>query len=271
MNVLVFDIETIPDVETGRRLYGQHRADLDQLSDEEVARIMFQQRLQETEGKSEMLRHHLQKIVAISAVLISGNLYKVGSLCEPETTEKELIQRFFDLIQRITPTLVSWNGGSFDLPVLHYRALLHGVVCPRYWSIHGQDPFGEKFQYNNYLNRYHERHTDLMDVLAAYQPQAFASLDAIAILLGLPGKLGMSGDKVWEVYRQAGGIQRIRQYCETDVLNTYLIFLRFQLIRGRLSQEDYTRECIRLKDFLTAANKPHFDAFVAATSWPPKV
>jgi predicted PolB exonuclease-like 3'-5' exonuclease len=112
--------------------------------------------------------------------------------------------------------LVSWNGGGFDLPVLHYRALKHGIQAERYWNIHN-------FRYDNYLNRFHERHTDLMDVLAAYQPRAYASLDDIATMLGFPGKLGMSGDKVWQTYLQEGGIQKIRDYCETDVLNTYLM------------------------------------------------
>lgn len=266
MNVFVFDIETVPDVETGRLLYGHSRAEMDKLSDEEVARIMFQQRYQETDGKTEMLRHHLQKIVAIAGVLHTENTFKVKSLCEPESSEKELIQRFFDTIQRFTPVLVSWNGGSFDLPVLHYRALLHGIVAKRYWTVHGTDPEGDKFRYNNYLSRYHERHTDLMDVLASYQPSAFASLDHIATLLELPGKLGMSGDKVWKTYLQKG-VADIRHYCETDVLNTYLIYLRFELMRGNLSQESYLQECQRLRDKLIAEDKPHFRAFLEA--WQP--
>jgi hypothetical protein len=263
MNVFVFDIETVPDVESGRRLYGNSRAEMDKLSDEEVAKIMFQQRSQETEGRTEMLRHHLQKIVAIAGVLNSGNIFKIGSLCEPDSPEKDLIQRFFEVIQRTTPKLVSWNGGGFDLPVLHYRALLHGVTAKRYWSLHGEDPAGDKFHYNNYMNRYHERHTDLMDVLAGYQSYAFASLDHIATMLGLPGKLGMSGDKVWDKYL-TGGIQEIRYYCETDALNTYLIYLRFELMRGNFSQEDYARECQRVRDMLAAENKPHFKAFLEA-------
>jgi len=276
MNILVFDIETVPDVESGRRLYGH--MDMSQLSDEEVARVMFHERYQETEGKTEMLRHHLQKVIAIAAVLNSGKTFKVGSLCDhPEATEKELIQRFFDIIQQTTPLLVSWNGSGFDLPVLHYRALLHGVAAPVYWKIHGEPSSqirsyvwggqehsrGEKarFRYNNYLSRYHERHTDLMDVLAAYQPSAFASLGHIATMLGFPGKLGMSGDQVWETYSR-GELQKIRHYCETDVLNTYLIFLRFELIRGYLTKEGYLQECQRVRDSL--ADKSHFKEFLEA-------
>ncbi len=254
MNVLVFDIETVPDVAAGRRLYG-----LDGLSDTEVATVMFHQRRQET-GGSEFLRLHLHKVVAISLVMRHGAHFKVWSLGTPQSPEAELIQRFFDGLERYTPTLVSWNGSAFDLPVLHYRALLHGISAPRYWETGDED---RDFRWNNYLSRYHMRHTDLMDVLAAYQPRANAPLDEIATLLGLPGKMGMSGAKVWEAY-QAGEIEAIRDYCETDVLNTYLVYLRFELMRGRLQPESYQAECQRVREALRQERKPHLDAFLAA-------
>ena len=258
MNVLVFDIETIPDVESGRRLYGKPQ-EMAALSDQDVARVMMLQRSQETNGQTEMLRLHLQKIVAISIVLRSGeDLFKVWSLGDPDSSEAELIKRFFDGIQKYSPVLVSWNGSGFDLPVLHYRALLRGVSAPLYWETRQND-----FKYNNYLNRYHERHTDLMDVLAAYQARAYVSLDEIAVMLGLPGKLGMDGSKVWDAYLN-GEIQAIRDYCETDVLNTYLVFLRFQLMRGQLNPGTYQAECQRVRKNLQAEAKPHFQAFLAA-------
>jgi predicted PolB exonuclease-like 3'-5' exonuclease len=121
MNVFVFDIETIPDVDGGRRLYG-----LGDLEDRHVAQIMFH-KSREASG-SEFLRHHLHRIVAISVVLRSAQRVKVWSLGDAQAEEKELVQRFFDGIDRYTPTLVSWNGSGFDLPVLHYRAMLHGVT-----------------------------------------------------------------------------------------------------------------------------------------------
>lgn len=259
MNILVFDIETIPDVETGRLLYGK-RSEMEKLSDEQVARVMFQQRSQNSNGQTEMLRHHLQKVVAISAVLRTGERFKVDSFGTNESGEAEIIERFFKTIQLYTPMLISWNGGGFDLPVLHYRALKHGINAQRYWNTHAND-----FRFNNYLNRFHERHTDLMDVLAAYQPRAFAPLTEIATLLGFPGKLGMSGDQVWDVYLTDGGIQKIRDYCETDVLNTYLIFLRFELMRGTMNEIEYTQECQQVRDLLIAEkDKTHLQEFLAA-------
>jgi predicted PolB exonuclease-like 3'-5' exonuclease len=254
MNVLVFDIETIPDLDAGRRLYG-----LDDLNDKDVAKAMFHLRRQET-GGSEFLRLHLHRVVAISAVLRSRDTLKVWSLGEPESDEKELVQRFFDGIDKYTPTLVSWNGGGFDLPVLHYRGLVHGIAAPRYWDTGDED---RDFKWNNYQSRFHARHTDLMDVLSGYQPRAVAPLDDIASMLGFPGKMGMSGAKVWDNYL-AGGIVDIRNYCETDVLNTYLVFLRFELMRGKLSAAEYHAECLQLRDYLKAEAKPHFDEFLAA-------
>ena len=83
------------------------------------------------------------------------------SLSEPDCDEATLIQRFFDGVEKFTPQLVSWNGGGFDLPVLHYRSLKHGVVSRRYWDT---GDFDQSFRFNNYLGRFHWRHVDVMDV-----------------------------------------------------------------------------------------------------------
>ncbi|NOX09437.1 MAG: 3'-5' exonuclease [Gammaproteobacteria bacterium] len=254
MNTLVFDIETVPDVASGCRLH-----ELEGLADKDVAEIMFHKRREET-GGSDFLRHHLQRIVAISAVLRSDDGVKVWSLGDADSSEKELLERFFKGLDRYVPTLVSWNGSGFDLPVIHYRALLHGVSCPRYWD---QGENDRDFKWNNYLSRYHARHTDLMEVLAGYQPRANVRLDEIASMLGFPGKMGMSGAKVWDYY-QDGMIDEIRDYCETDVLNTYLVYLRFEMIRGNLDQDGYDRECDLLKELLHASDAPHFTEFLEA-------
>jgi predicted PolB exonuclease-like 3'-5' exonuclease len=255
-NIFVFDIETVPDVTTARRLH-----QWDDLDDAAVAKAMYHLRRQET-GGSDFLRLHLHRIVAISAVLRSADKVKVWSLGEEDSDEAELIRRFFDGIERFVPTLVSWNGGGFDLPVLHYRALLHGVSGPRYWDTGDDD---RDFRWNNYLSRYHARHTDLMDVLAGYQPRANAPLDEVATMLGFPGKMGMSGAQVWDSFL-AGDLAGIRNYCETDVLNTYLVYLRFQLIRGQVSEAEYGRECTLLRDSLTQDGRPHLQQFLSA--WP---
>ena len=253
MNVLVFDIETIPDLDGGRRIY-----DLDGLSDKDTASALLNLRRQE--NGTEFLRLHLHRIVAISVVLRSAQGIKVWSLGDEDSSEKELIERFYDGIDRFTPNLVSWNGGGFDLPVLHYRALKHGVQARRYWETGNED---SSFKWNNYLSRYHQRHLDLMDQLALFNARANAPLDQIATLLGFPGKMGMSGGKVFDAF-QEGNLKGIRDYCETDVLNTWLVYLRFQLMRGELDPTGYEQELTLLQDYLKAEGHPHFLSFLEA-------
>lgn len=252
MAILVFDIETIPDVESGRKLY-----DLDGLSDQETAQAMFA--LRRAKVGNDFLPHYLQKICAISLVLSQGSQIKVWSLGDERSDEKELITRFFAGIDKHTPTLVSWNGSGFDLPVLHYRSLVNSVPAPTYWET-GENQ--QAFRWNNYLSRFHYRHIDLMDLIAGYQNKAFAPLDDISSMLGFPGKMGMSGSKVWDQYA-AGEIKSIRDYCETDVLNTYCVYLRFELIRGIINQDEYHNELEKLKTYLsTEKGKPHLQEFL---------
>ena len=255
MTTLVFDIETIPDVDLGRRVFG-----LGDLPDVEVAKAMFAQRRQETGSDFLPLEQH--RIVAISCVLRSRESFRVWSLGDIGESEDDLVRRFFDGIERYSPELVSWNGAGFDLPVLHYRALKAGIAAPRYWETGEHD---QSFRYNNYLSRYHWRHLDLMDVLSGFSPRARASLSDIAALLGLPGKLGFSGDKVWDTY-SAGDLAGIRRYCETDVLNTYLIYLRFDLLRGRRSQAEYDAEVMHVRNWVAESSEPHWQEFTRVWS-----
>ncbi|MDY0071995.1 MAG: 3'-5' exonuclease [Thauera sp.] len=258
MAKLIFDIETIPDVDGIRRLQDLP-ADL---PDVEVAEWAFQQR--RSSHGNDFLPLHLQRVVAISCVLRDARQLRVFSIAEPDSNEAEIIQRFFDGIERYTPQLISWNGGGFDLPVLHYRAMLHGVSAPRYWDQGDGDYHDSRdFKWNNYLSRYHSRHLDLMDLLALYQPRANAPLDELAKLYGYPGKLGMDGSAVWQAW-QDGKQAEIRDYCETDVINTYLVYLRFELMRGHLDRAAWEAEVQVVRDSLDAIDAPHWREFLAA-------
>ena len=253
-STLVFDIETIPDIAGFSQL---HHLDTAALPAAEIAEMALLARRQ-TSG-SDFMPLHLHRIVAISCVLRMGDQLKVWSLGEANSSEAELIQRFYDGIERYTPNLVSWNGGGFDLPVLHYRGLIHGVSASRYWDWGDDD---KEFRYNNYLNRYHTRHLDLMDVLAMFSGRANAPLDQMAKLCGFPGKLGMDGSKVFEAYQQ-GQIEAIRNYCETDVMNTWLVYLRFQKMRGCLGEAAYIAEIELARGTVSASPAPHWQEFLA--------
>lgn len=258
MNILVFDIETVPDTEGGRAVF-----DLQGLDDKSTAKAMMHMHQQKT--GSDFLPLHLQKIVAISIVYRGmgddmGNLVTVRSLGDEASSEAELLSLFFEEIGARTPKLVSWNGTGFDLPVIHYRALKNSISSPAYWEKGEND---KDFRKDNYLRRHHERHTDLKDILASYNDQAAAPLDEIAKLLGFPGKLGMDGSMVWDEF-QAGKLSEIRNYCETDVLNTYLIYLRYQLMRGELDQEEIEKEFNLLREVLDNSEAQHLQDYSKA-------
>jgi predicted PolB exonuclease-like 3'-5' exonuclease len=247
--ILAFDIETIPDVAGMRKLYGLP-ADL---PDGEVAEVVFQMRRVKT--GSDFLPVHLQKVAVISCVLRGDDGIKVFSL---EGEEADVIRRFYEGVEKFVPQLVSWNGGGFDLPVLNYRALMHGVPAPMFWETGDEN---RDFRYNNYVSRYHSRHLDLMDVLAMYQPRNNAPLDEVAQLAGLPGKIGVGGAKVWQTWL-AGETAKVRDYCEVDTLNTYLLFVRYQLLRGVFTNEQYLAENSLVKSFLEKQKQSHWREFL---------
>ena len=249
---LAFDIETIPDVAGIRRL---HELPED-LPDEEVAEVAAQKRRVQT--GNDFLPHYLHRVVVISCVMRTDEGLQVFSIGEPERDEKLALEKFFYGIDKFVPQLVSWNGRGFDLPVLVNRGLLHGVPAACFWDT-GRD--NQDFRYSNYINRFHERHVDLMDVLSLYGGRG-SPLDDVARLAGLPGKLGMKGNAVWESYRR-GEIAAIRSYCEADCLNTYLLFLRFQLMRCVLDAARYTEECNLVRAALEKRAEPHWREFLS--------
>ena len=165
-------------------------------------------------------------------------------------------QRFFDGVEKYSPQLVSWNGRSFDLPVLVNRGLAHGVGAACFWSTEDDN------RYNNYINRFHDRHCDLMDVLSLYGGGRGAPLDELSRLAGLPGKLGVGGGAVWESWL-AGEVEAIRNYCEADTVNTYLLYLRFQLMRCAYSRERYENELVLLRGTLEKRPEPHWREFLS--------
>ncbi len=252
--ILVFDLETIPDCPGIRKLYDLP-ADL---PDHEVAEVAFQKR--RAKSGNDFLPPHLQRVAVISCVLRNDEGIRVFSIGEPESDEATAIQRFFEGINKYVPQLVSWNGRGFDVPVLAARGLIHGVNAACFWDT-GAD--NKDFKWSNYINRFHDRHLDLMDVLSLYGGGRGSPLDELAKLAGFPGTLGMDGSEVWESYRK-GAIASIRDYCETDVVNTYLLFLRFQLMRCVLSPERYASECALVRGMLEKRSEPHWREFLSA-------
>lgn len=252
--ILVFDLETIPDVGGLRRLnhWGPEKTDAQVVEAALAARL-------ESHG-NDFLPLHLQQVAVIGCAFRDDQGFRVKTIGAADDPEAVLLSGFFKTIERYTPRLVSWNGSGFDLPVLHYRSLIHSVQAARYWDT-GEDD--RDFKYNNYINRYHNRHIDLMDVLAKYNGRANAPLDDLAKLCGFPGKLGMDGGQVWQAWSD-GKADEVRAYCETDVVNTWLVYCRYRLLAGELDRTAYDSEIALVRDTLRAIGAPHWKEFLAA-------
>jgi len=240
MSIAVFSIKTIPDIDGGRRLYN-----LQDLSDKEIANVMFYKRRQETEN-SEFLRLHLQRVCSLSMTVHTEDGFQL--LHFNDQSEADLIQQFYDAITEYKVHLISWAGSSFDLPVLHYRSLIHGISAPQHWS-ESEEAIAP----------------DLQAMLTGFTEHADVPMSELATLLGLPGHLHISADKVWDSYRH-GETDRISHATDSEVLNTHLIYLRFQLFLGRLDETQYNAECQMIRDSLAQPQQPHLNEFLSVWS-----
>lgn len=247
---LVLDIETVPDAEMGRGLYG-----LDDLDEGEVMRAMLHHYQQRT--GLEFLPPIQHKVLAIGVVLRNDEGVRPLVLGDEDAKESELIMRFFRGLGHYVPDLVTWNGAAFDLPVLNFRALRHEIQAKNYWETGVND---RAFRFNNYLSRFHWRHTDLMDALSGFQGRGRPSLREACALLGLPGKNLMEGSSVMDAYLE-GRIGDIRRYCLEDALNTYLVSIHFDYLRGNLTQDSLDDEYGLLIDVLKSSKEQHLAEF----------
>ncbi len=221
--ICIFDCETIPDLELAKQNYDVTQTD-EILMCEEVFYA------QEEKTGSSFLPIPYHQVVTISAVIAKddGSFIKVGTF---NGDEEEIITEFFDFINKKKPKLISFNGRSFDMPMLLVRALKYNISIPAY--------FDNKDKWNNYRSRYSEDyHLDLMDVLGGYGAVRGLKLDTLAQMSGLPGKFDVHGDEVYKLYFD-GEIRKIKEYCESDVLNTYWLWLKYEVLKGSLLKENY--------------------------------
>jgi predicted PolB exonuclease-like 3'-5' exonuclease len=228
--IIAFDIETIPDPDIGRRLMGCEG------DDEAVIREMVKRRLAETENQQEYPQLPWHRVISICAAMLgpeSGRV-EIRSFGDAAQDERGALTAFFSLFKReLPPRLVSWNGSGFDLPVLRYRAMIHGVVAPGFYRADGE------YRFNNYQNRYHDMHLDLMDALTGHGASSRIKLDAFCKTIGLPGKSFIERP-IYEHYL-SGELPLLVEYCKLDTLSTLLAFLAFAYHRGELPREQLDR------------------------------
>ena len=259
--VLIFDIETIADIEAARRIYPE----LAELNDADTLSALQSIRIQET-GR-DFMRLPLQRIVCISALYIKNGETKLFSLSAENLSEKEILRKFFRAFSDFQdmPQLVSWNGSGFDIPVLIYRAMLYDLSVPLLFE---EGDRVREMRYDNYVNRYHNRHLDLMDRFSQFGASARQSMDVVASLYGLPGKTDVDGSMVGDLVNDQKW-QTLTVYCESDVLNTWLIYLRWLRLTDKLSSERFIFWQQHTKAYLATLTQEdgslRHDAFV--TDW----
>lgn len=259
-NILVFDIETIPDLEAAKKLLKLEKASASELYQKIAA-------YHDSEKPAEQvfLKPIFHKIVAISFAHIKidhsheGEEYvikEIRSGGKLNSSEQDLVKGFFRYIEDYTPRLVSFNGRAFDLPVLKFRAMKYNVNTNIY-------QLGDKW--NSYMQRYSsDWHCDLHEVLTDYYASGRLKLDEACNVFGYPGKLDVDGSTVYDLY-QKNNIAEIRDYCETDVLNTYLVYLSYALHYGIIKHSGYENAILGVKDFLQKNNNlKHFKDFALA-------
>jgi len=263
-DIIVFDIETVVDAASARRVL--HQPDMDDVQARDALSQYF---LDKTDGRNDFPRQPFHQVVAIAyAHLIrepgeQGQELVIRQLAsggDKDSDEQELLTGFFQLIETRAPQLVSFNGRGFDIPVLKYRAMAHGISCPRWFS--------EGDRWNNYDTRYSPAyHCDLLEVLSDFGASARCSMDEVAAVFNVPGKLDTAGGQVREMF-ESGQIEAIRNYCETDVLSTLLIFLRQQLFAGSLSTGAYERTSLGVRHYLESEceARPHLAEYLHAWS-----
>ncbi len=233
--ICVFDCETIPDIDLIRANFEVEG--LGELAAIEKAQSLYA----ETHGGSTFLPLPYHRVVALSAVIADefGNFLKVGDFGEGSDEEETIIRHFFDFIEAKNPRLVSFNGRGFDMPMLLIRAMRYNLSFPAWFD--QNNPQLNKTKWENYRQRYAEAfHTDLLDTLGNFGAARNLKLDLLCTMAGIPGKYDVSGDQVSELYF-AGALDKIREYCQSDVLNTYWLWLKYELLKGRLTLEDYAR------------------------------
>ena len=176
------------------------------------------------------------QVIALGVLWLDGEheFLKLGAFGGEEDAppdESKVLQEFADFVGERHPTMVTFNGRRFDLPVLANRMLKHGVPFPAYYAGRsGRVDY--RYRYSD------EGHMDLADVLTDFGASRMPSLDALAQLVGMPGKMGVDGSKVQSMHEQ-GKHAEIRDYCLHDVVQTTFVFLRAELLRGRMTRADY--------------------------------
>jgi len=257
MNIFVFSLKTIPDLDAGRRLYA-----LQDVSGKEVGSIMFHKRRQQT-GSSEILPLHLQRVVSLSVLLRTQDELLLRTF---SGDEQEILQAFVGLHEDFQPLLVGWNCQRNDLPLLNYRLLAKQVTSPSYW--HGaecEDDHCDQEHDHDHDHQHDLRSLDLSDELNGDALELQIPLIQMAAVCGMPLPVCLDNAQTWKHYL-ADELSPIAACSDLEAITTYRLFLRYQLINGGLAKDDYHHEAELLRSALQQQSEQHFQTYLNAWS-----
>ena len=223
MRYTVVDIETRIEKSLVRVVYFPHA----EISDDD-AYVRARQQLKDEQGNDFFpLSFHVPISIVVGQVNDERILTTVESLQEHDYSEEGLVRAFWQRLERFQGSLVTFNGRNFDLPVLELQALKYGCPAQRYFSGKARNRYVE------------EGHYDLYDFLTNFGAHRLrGGFNVLAKMIGLPGKMEIDGSMVQQLWED-GRLEDIHRYCRHDVIQTYFLFLRVELMRGRLTQEQY--------------------------------
>jgi predicted PolB exonuclease-like 3'-5' exonuclease len=239
---LVFDIESVADGE----LVSKIRYPGQGLSPADAVRRYRDELIAKYETDFIPYTFQVPASVVVAKVAEDFSLIDLVALDEPQYRPHVITENFWrgwDAYRR--PTLVSFNGRTFDLPLLELAAFRYGLSVPAWFNCSGKS-------YDQPRNRYNtECHLDLHDVLTNFGASRFnGGLNLVANLLGKPGKMDVQGYMVQDLWNE-GKLPQINDYCRCDVLDTYFAFLRTMVLLGQLKLDDEQRRVQDVKDWLT--------------------
>jgi len=243
-------LNSAQDLALNFKIYGEQlifNADKSKILNHKLLSLRAMEIFKEKTG-SEFLPVCFHRVVSISAVMADGfgRFLRVSTL--DGENERDKIAKFLTFIEDFNPRLVSFNGRGFDLPMIMARAMCYDLSAAAYFETNDRD--NNKSKWENYRSRYDGRfHLDLLDHISDFGAVRGLKLDHICTSVGLPGKYDVHGDQVLQLYY--GGEQaKIDEYCRSDVLNTYWLFLKYELLRGKITKDDYLNYIAVMGEFL---------------------
>jgi 3'-5' exonuclease len=191
------------------------------------------------DGKDVMLSAPHHQIVAAGCLLMENHIPRAMGISGEGLSEKEMLRGLLAWIEKTAPTIITWNGRGFDMPVLAARAWKHGLPIPWYYRDKGM-----RYRYST------TGHMDLMDFLADHGATRVSKAEVYSKMCGMPGKMdGVDGSKVSEMYA-LGELEKIYAYCFSDVAQLGAVFLRTELIRGSIPLPHYKIFMRRFLEYL---------------------